>query len=73
MIFHGYGINRRFQKVNAETWNDYTGGVLTSAACGPMGADYQAGVPRQGRPLIPQLVPVPVISWFINAFEEVYK
>lgn len=27
--------------VNAETWNDYTGGVLTSAACGPMGADYQ--------------------------------
>jgi hypothetical protein len=27
--------------VNAETWNDYTGGVLTSAACGPMGAMYQ--------------------------------
>lgn len=27
--------------VNAGVWNDYTGGVLTSAACGPMGADYQ--------------------------------
>lgn len=27
--------------VNAEMWNDYTGGVMTSAACGPMGADYQ--------------------------------
>jgi len=27
--------------VNAGTWNDYTGGVLTSAACGPMGAMYQ--------------------------------
>jgi len=27
--------------VNAQTWNDYTGGVLTSAACGPMGAMYQ--------------------------------
>jgi len=27
--------------VNAATWNDYTGGVLTSAACGPMGAMYQ--------------------------------
>merc|ERR1712139_64787 len=27
--------------VNAGTWNDYTGGVLTSAACGPMGAEYQ--------------------------------
>ena len=28
-------------QVNAGVWNDYTGGVLTSAACGPMGADYQ--------------------------------
>jgi len=27
--------------VNAGTWNDYTGGVLTSQACGPMGAMYQ--------------------------------
>jgi len=27
--------------VNAGTWNDYTGGVLTSAACGSMGADAQ--------------------------------
>jgi len=27
--------------VNAENWNDYTGGVMTSEACGPMGADYQ--------------------------------
>merc|ERR1711959_563183 len=27
--------------VNAGTWNDYTGGVMTSAACGPMGAMYQ--------------------------------
>jgi len=27
--------------VNAGNWNDYTGGVLSSAACGPMGADYQ--------------------------------
>jgi len=27
--------------VNAGSWNDYTGGVLTSAACGPMGAMYQ--------------------------------
>eukprot|EP00310_Coccolithus_braarudii_P024864 CAMPEP_0183358020 /NCGR_PEP_ID=MMETSP0164_2-20130417/47993_1 /TAXON_ID=221442 /ORGANISM="Coccolithus pelagicus ssp braarudi, Strain PLY182g" /LENGTH=379 /DNA_ID=CAMNT_0025531813 /DNA_START=51 /DNA_END=1190 /DNA_ORIENTATION=+ len=27
--------------VNAEQWNDYTGGVMTSAACGPMGAEYQ--------------------------------
>merc|ERR1711904_100164 len=27
--------------VNAGTWNDYTGGVLTSAACGSMGADSQ--------------------------------
>lgn len=27
--------------VNAESWNDYTGGVMTSAACGPMGASYQ--------------------------------
>ena len=27
--------------VNAGMWNDYTGGVMTSAACGPMGADYQ--------------------------------
>jgi hypothetical protein len=27
--------------VNAESWNDYTGGVMTSAACGPMGAEYQ--------------------------------
>lgn len=27
--------------VNAGVWNDYTGGVLTSAACGPMGAEYQ--------------------------------
>lgn len=27
--------------VNAGTWNDYTGGVLTSAACGSMGAAYQ--------------------------------
>ena len=24
--------------VNAGVWNDYTGGVMTSAACGPMGA-----------------------------------
>eukprot|EP00438_Fugacium_kawagutii_P023791 Skav231620 [mRNA] locus=scaffold1638:244935:245543:+ [translate_table: standard] len=28
-------------KVNAGVWNDYTGGVLTASACGPMGADYQ--------------------------------
>eukprot|EP00656_Telonema_subtile_P012374 TRINITY_DN16225_c0_g1_i2.p1 TRINITY_DN16225_c0_g1~~TRINITY_DN16225_c0_g1_i2.p1 ORF type:complete len:353 (-),score=88.20 TRINITY_DN16225_c0_g1_i2:357-1415(-) len=27
--------------VNAGSWNDYTGGVMTSTACGPMGADYQ--------------------------------
>jgi len=27
--------------VNAASWNDYTGGVLTSAACGDMGASYQ--------------------------------
>merc|ERR1719498_760243 len=27
--------------VNAGAWNDYTGGVLTSAACGSMGADAQ--------------------------------
>jgi C1A family cysteine protease len=27
--------------VNAGTWNDYTGGVLTAAGCGPMGAMYQ--------------------------------
>jgi hypothetical protein len=27
--------------VNAGAWNDYTGGVMTSAACGPMGAAYQ--------------------------------
>eukprot|EP00747_Dinoflagellata_sp_TGD_P026736 gnl/TRDRNA2_/TRDRNA2_132141_c0_seq3.p1 gnl/TRDRNA2_/TRDRNA2_132141_c0~~gnl/TRDRNA2_/TRDRNA2_132141_c0_seq3.p1 ORF type:complete len:408 (+),score=95.32 gnl/TRDRNA2_/TRDRNA2_132141_c0_seq3:62-1225(+) len=27
--------------VNAGVWNDYTGGVMTSAACGPMGAMYQ--------------------------------
>eukprot|EP00440_Ansanella_granifera_P049890 gb/GFBE01054068.1/.p1 GENE.gb/GFBE01054068.1/~~gb/GFBE01054068.1/.p1 ORF type:complete len:385 (+),score=104.36 gb/GFBE01054068.1/:1-1155(+) len=27
--------------VNAGVWNDYTGGVLTSAACGPMGAEFQ--------------------------------
>jgi C1A family cysteine protease len=27
--------------VNAGAWNDYTGGVLTSAACGSMGADSQ--------------------------------
>jgi len=27
--------------VNAGSWNDYTGGVMTSQACGPMGADYQ--------------------------------
>jgi len=27
--------------VNAGSWNDYVGGVMTSAACGPMGADYQ--------------------------------
>jgi C1A family cysteine protease len=27
--------------VNAGAWNDYVGGVMTSAACGPMGADYQ--------------------------------
>jgi len=27
--------------VNAGSWNDYTGGVLSSQACGPMGADYQ--------------------------------
>merc|ERR1712054_295794 len=27
--------------VNAETWNDYTGGVLTANACGSMGADSQ--------------------------------
>jgi len=27
--------------VNAGTWNDYTGGVMSSQACGPMGADYQ--------------------------------
>merc|ERR1712178_24659 len=26
---------------NAGVWNDYTGGVLTSAACGSMGADSQ--------------------------------
>lgn len=27
--------------VNAGAWNDYTGGVLTAAACGSMGAAYQ--------------------------------
>ena len=27
--------------VNAGVWNDYTGGVLTAAACGPMGAAFQ--------------------------------
>merc|ERR1719316_2039312 len=27
--------------VNAGAWNDYTGGVLTAAGCGPMGAMYQ--------------------------------
>jgi len=27
--------------VNAGMWNDYNGGVMSSAACGPMGADYQ--------------------------------
>jgi len=27
--------------VNAGTWNDYTGGVLTAAACGDMGIDAQ--------------------------------
>jgi len=27
--------------VNAGTWNDYTGGVLTAAACGSMAADAQ--------------------------------
>lgn len=27
--------------VNAANWNDYTGGVMTSAACGSMGAAYQ--------------------------------
>merc|ERR1712136_355075 len=27
--------------VNAENWNDYTGGVMSSAACGSSGASYQ--------------------------------
>jgi len=27
--------------VNAGNWDDYVGGVMTSAACGDMGADYQ--------------------------------
>jgi len=27
--------------VNAGAWSHYTGGVMSSAACGPMGADYQ--------------------------------
>jgi C1A family cysteine protease len=27
--------------VNAENWNDYTGGVMTSSACGSMAADAQ--------------------------------
>jgi len=27
--------------VNAGVWNDYTGGIMTSKACGPMGAMYQ--------------------------------
>jgi C1A family cysteine protease len=27
--------------VNAENWNDYTGGVMSAAACGPSGAQYQ--------------------------------
>merc|ERR1712023_360729 len=27
--------------VNAANWNDYTGGVMSSAQCGNMGADYQ--------------------------------
>jgi hypothetical protein len=27
--------------VNAGAWNDYVGGVMTSKACGPMGAMYQ--------------------------------
>ncbi len=27
--------------VNAGNWNDYTGGVMTSAACGSMAADAQ--------------------------------
>merc|ERR1711991_157609 len=27
--------------VNAENWNDYTGGIMSSAACGSSGASYQ--------------------------------
>merc|ERR1711904_702195 len=27
--------------VNAASWNDYTGGVMSSAQCGSMAADYQ--------------------------------
>ena len=27
--------------VNAGAWNDYVGGVMSSRACGPMGAEYQ--------------------------------
>jgi len=27
--------------VNAGSWNDYTGGVMSSLQCGNMGADYQ--------------------------------
>merc|ERR1712136_696961 len=27
--------------VNAENWNDYTGGVMSSAACGSSGASYE--------------------------------
>merc|ERR1711865_1335644 len=27
--------------MNAGAWSHYTGGVMSSAACGPMGADYQ--------------------------------
>ena len=34
-------------EVNAGVWNDYTGGVLSAAACGPMGAAYQAGSPAE--------------------------
>jgi len=27
--------------VNAGSWNDYTGGVMSAQACGPSGAEYQ--------------------------------
>merc|ERR1712096_87494 len=42
MLQGGYAtVSGYSYAVNAGSWNDYTGGVMTSQACGPMGADYQ--------------------------------